>query len=89
MSQDRVRDRGRGRVPGVLIDHDLDPVGRQHLDRGRERGLGERVRVDPQEERTIDAPRRAVFADRLRGGQDVGLVERALGGRASMAGGAE
>src|SRR5205807_7494999 len=57
--------------------------------RGRERGLGERVRVDPQEERTVDAPRRAILADRLRRGQDVGLVERALGGRASMARGAE
>ena len=47
------------------------------------------MRVGAQEQRPGDAGARAVFADRLRDGQDVGLVERAVLGGAAVAAGAE
>ena len=73
--QDGVGERGGGGVAEVLIDHHLDAVGREHLERRGEGGLGERVRILAEEERAVDAVFRAILADRLRDGEDVGLVE--------------
>ena len=78
-------DRGR-RVAVAVVDHHVDFVRRQHLERGRERRLGQRVGVDAEEERTIDALLAAIEADRLGDGQDVRLVERRVEGRAAVAG---
>ena len=47
------------------------------------------MRVRAQEQRPGDARARAVLADRLRDGQDVGLVERAVLGGAAVAAGSE
>jgi hypothetical protein len=69
--------------------HRVDAVGRQHLQRAAQRGLRQRVRVDADEQRAVDALRRAVVADRLRDRQHVALVERAVERVAAMARGAE
>ena len=45
----------RRRVAAGGVDHHLDAVGGQHLERAREGGLGERVRVDADEQRPVDA----------------------------------
>jgi hypothetical protein len=55
VDQDGVRHGRRGRVFVVLRDHQLDAVGRQHLDRAVEGRRGQRVRVDAQEQRAVDA----------------------------------
>ena len=47
-----MRDDRRRRVAAVLVDHDLDAVGGKHLDRARQRRLGQRVGVDADEQRT-------------------------------------
>ena len=49
-------------------------------------GSRQRVRVGAEEQRPVDALLRAVLADRLAGGDDVVLVERARQRRAAMAG---
>ena len=50
----------------------------------RVRGLRQRVGVDAEEQRTVDALRLPVAADRLGDGEDVRLVERARRRRAAM-----
>ena len=85
VGQNGVRNRGRGRVVGALRNHDLDAVRGQHFHRAGEGGLGERMRIDAQEQRPIDAVRLAVFADGLRDGENVPLIEGAVEGRAAMA----
>ena len=70
-------DRGRGRIPFVAVDHRLDAVRREHLERGREGLVRQRVRVLADEKRTRDALAAAVAADGLRDRQDVRFVERA------------
>jgi hypothetical protein len=47
------------------------------------------VRIGTDEQRTVDVFRRAVFADGLRGGEDVPLVETALERTAAMPRGSE
>ncbi|GCC46994.1 hypothetical protein chiPu_0031307, partial [Chiloscyllium punctatum] len=51
--------------------------------------LSQRMGVDADEQRPGQALLAAVIADRLRGGEDVVLVERILQRRAAMARGAE
>ena len=67
----------------------VDAVGGQHFERGLLRRVGEGVGVLAQEERAVDALRRGGIRDGLGDGQDVVLVEGAVGGRAAVAGGAE
>ena len=83
--EDRVRHRGGRREPVVGVDPDVDPVGRQHLERRPPGGLGQRVRVAADEQRTAVALRGPVAADGLGRGQDVRLVERGLERRAAVA----
>jgi len=87
--QDRPGNRGRRRVAVAGVDQRGDVVGDQHLDRAGGRRLGERVRVGADEERAVVPLRLAVFADRLRGREDVVLVEGRLQRRAAVAAGAE
>jgi hypothetical protein len=84
VGEDGVRhDRGRD-IATAGIDHHVDAVRRQHLERAREGWLGERVTVDAEEEGTVGALLFPVAADRLRDGEDVRLVERRVEGRAAM-----
>ncbi len=73
--QDREGYRRGGRVAVPRIDPHLNACGRQDL-HGRLLGrAGQRVRVLADQERSVDALVAAVFDDRSRGGDDVGLVE--------------
>ena len=54
VAHDRMRHCRRGRVLIVLREHDVDAMRSEHLERGRARGRGQCVRVDPEKERTID-----------------------------------
>ena len=85
VAQDRVRDHGRRRVAAAVVDHDVDAVRRKHLDCARHCRFGERVGVDADEERPGQAGLAAMVADRLRGRQDVILVEGVFQRRAAMA----
>src|SRR6185312_13763552 len=51
VGQDSVRERGRGGVGEVVIDHSVDAVGGEHFERGGEGGLGKGVGVLCEEER--------------------------------------
>jgi hypothetical protein len=87
--QDGVRDdRGR-RVAVVLGVTRLDVVGRQHLEGGALRRVGERMAVLAEEERAVDALLLAVLADGVDDGQDVRLVEAPARRRPAVPRGAE
>src|SRR6185295_16579706 len=89
VGQDRVGDGRRGREAVVGVDHHVDAVGAEHLHDALRRGLRERMRVAPQEERAVDALLLAIAADRLRDGQHVVLVEGPGRGGPTVPGGAE
>ncbi len=89
VGEDRVRDDRRRRVAAVLVDHDVDAVGGKHLDRACQRRFGQRMGVDADEQRPGQAGVAAIVADRLRGREDMVLVERGFERRAAMARGAE
>ena len=90
VGENRVRDRRRRRVFVVLRDHARRrrwrPAPRA---RSPNAGARQRVRVDAEEQRPVDALPLPVLADRLGDRQHVPLVEAALERRAAMAGGAE
>ena len=76
VTQDRVGHR-RCRGPAVpVVDEHRHVVGGEDLQSRRPGRLGEAVGVAAQEQRTGDAGRAAVLADRLAGCRDVVLVER-------------
>ena len=70
-------------------DHHLDAVGGQHFERAGERRRRQRVRVEADEQRAVDALLPAVLADRLGDGEHVALVEAHVERAAAMAGSAE
>ena len=84
IGQDRVRNDGRRRVSAALVDHRVDPVGGKYLERACQGGLGQRVRVDADEQRAGDAASAAVMTDRLADRQDMRLVEGVVEGGAAM-----
>ncbi len=89
VGEDGMRDRrGRG-VVIVLCQHDIDPVGGENLERTGQGRLGERMRVDTQEERTVGFLLSAVEANGLGDGQDVPLVKGAIEGGTAVARGAK
>jgi hypothetical protein len=61
----------------------------EHFERGALRGARERVRVLPDEQRSVDPLRAAVFADRLRDREDMRFVERRAQRGSTMTAGAE
>ena len=77
--------RGRRRVVVRRVDHDVDAVGRQHFQRTGKRRFGQRVRVSPEKQRTIDVLLFPVAADGLRDREDVPFVEGSRERRSSMA----
>ena len=87
--ENRMGEHGRGSVFIALRDHHLDFVGRHHLQRAGQRGHGERVRVDSQEQGAVDALLLAVEADGLADSEDMALVESPVERGAAMAGSAE
>src|ERR1700740_3338587 len=44
--QDGMRNHGSWRVATAIVDHDVDPIGREHLNSTDKRGLGERMGID-------------------------------------------
>ena len=87
--EDGVRDHRRRRVAVVLVDHHLDAVRREHFQRARQRRLRQRMGVDPDEQRPVDAAGLAMIADRLADREDMVLVEGVVERGAAMPGGAE
>ncbi len=87
--EDRMRDHGRRHVAVVSLDHRLDAVGGQHLERRALGRTGYRVGVLAEEQRSGDALPAAMLADRLRDREDVRLGERAAERRAAMTARAE
>ena len=81
VGQDGVGDHRRRRIAVMRVDHHLDAVGREHFERARQRRLGQRVGVDPDEDRPVDAAALAVIAQRLADRQDMGLVEGVVAAR--------
>ena len=87
--QDGVRDGGRGGEAVVALDEGFDAVGREDFEGRALGGGGGGVGVFADEQRSGDILGPAIFADGLGGGENVGLGERAVEGRAAMAAGAE
>ena len=55
-------DHRRRRIAVMRVDHHLDAVGREHFERARQRRLGQRVGIDADEHRPVDAAALAVIA---------------------------
>jgi hypothetical protein len=89
VGKNRLRHDRRRREPIVRIEHDVDAVGRQHLQGTHAGGLGERMRVPAHEQRAVDLRRAPIAADRLRDGENVRFIESDTEGEATMARGAE
>ena len=89
VAQDRMRDDGGRRVAAARIDHDIDTVGGKYLYRARQRRLGQRMRIDADEQWPRQSGFAAMIADRLRRRKDMVFVEGILQRRAAVAGGAE
>ena len=87
--EDRVGDDRCRRVPLSVVDHHVNPVGRQHLEGAPKGRLREGMGVDPQEKRPVDLLLLSVQANGLGNGEDVVLVEGAVERGATMPRGAE
>ena len=74
----------RRRVFVVVRKHDVDAIGGQHRKGTGLRGRGERVRVDAEEQRTVDSATPAVIAHGLTDRKDVRFVEALLERGAAM-----
>ena len=70
-----MRDHRRRRVFVLVREHDFHTVGRQHFERAGIRRFGQRVGVDPQKQRAIDALLLAVITNGLTDGQHMPFVE--------------
>ena len=81
-------DGGRG-IALAGVDHHLDIIGGEDLERAGQGRLGERMGVDADIERPVDAVLGPVLADRLADGQDMILIEGVVEGRSPMARGSE
>jgi len=83
--QDRVRNGGRRCVFAAGSHHDLDAVAREHFHRTGERRFGQRMRIDAEKQRAVDALRAAIAADCLTHGEHVGFVKGRERRHAAMA----
>jgi hypothetical protein len=77
-SEDRVAQRRRGRVGVRESTSTVTPPATSTSRRSSHAGRTERVRVAPHEQRTGDPLLGPVLDDRLRDGEDVSFVERAV-----------
>ncbi len=89
VGEDRVRDCRRWRIALVAVNHHVDAVCSQHLQRRPVCRLRERMRVPAEIQRAADVVGAAIVADRLGDGEDVRFGERAAQRRAAMAARAE
>src|SRR5262249_31251664 len=80
-------DDGRRCEAVVFLDHGEVVVGGDHFQGGALSGAGEGVCIFPDKERAGDVAFRAVVADGLCDGQNMGLGERAIERRAAVAAG--
>ena len=83
VAQDRVRNHGRRRVSAALVDPST------YLKRACSSGFGQRVRVNADEQRAVDAALAPVKTDLLANRQDMRLVKGIVEGRPTMTRGAE
>ena len=84
--QHRVRQGGRRGVAVAAVDQDGDPIGGEHLERGRPGRLGQRVGVPGEKQRAVGP---AQVRDRLAGRGDVVVVEGGGQRGPAVPGGAE
>lgn len=89
VGEDGVRHRRGGGVAVGGVDQHRHVIGGEHLDRGDPCGLGQRMGVGSEEQRTVRALLRPVLADGLTGRSDVVLVERRGRRRPAVTRGAE
>ena len=82
--ENRVGDNRRRGIFILLRDHDIHPVGRQHLQRAGKSRHRKRVRVHTEKQRSIDLLLLAVQANGLTDGENMPFVESLLEGRAAM-----
>ena len=87
--EDGLRDDRRRHRAVVTVEHDVDAVRGEHLERARSGGLGQRMGVAPEEERPVDPLGLPVETDGLGHGEDMRLVEARRERRAAMSRGAE
>ena len=73
----------------MVIEHHIDVVGHENLERGSQRSFGQRMGVETNEERTVDAVLTAIVENRLADSEDMRLVERVRESRSAMTGGTE
>ena len=85
VAQDGVRYRGRRCVCVLLREHDVDAVGREHLDSGGAGRHRQGMRVEAEKERTTNPLLPAVAADGLADREHVPFVEGLLERRPAMA----
>src|SRR5439155_26074663 len=86
VGENRVRDYRGGSVTIISIDHHVDAIRRQYLQRAGKSALRNRVRTDADVERPVNALLLAIKANRLRDCEDVRFVERVIERGAAMPG---
>ena len=84
-----MRNSRRRRVRARQIQHHLNAIRGQHLQRAGAGGGRQRMGVDAHEQWPVDALGLAVITEGLRDGQDMPFVERAVERRTPVAGGAK
>src|ERR1035437_9654213 len=89
VAHDGVRYRWCGCEFVMFGHHHLHAVSREHLERAGTSRSGKRVRVEAEEERSIDPPAPAIAAYRLADRQHVPLVEGSVERPTAMTGGTE
>ena len=70
---------GVGVYSVARIDHDLDAIRGQNLQRARKRRFRQRMRIAADEQRSVDALLRTVETDGLGDCEDVRLIEGVVG----------
>ena len=79
-----MRDDRSGGVATILIDHRVNAVRRQHLERVRTGWSRECVSISAEVQRPAGALTDSIFTDRLRDGQDMPFIKASLEGRSPM-----
>lgn len=79
----------RGRDPGIALEERLDAIGRHDFECSTLGRCGGSVRILSHEQRPGKALASAIFTNRLRDGEDMGLGESSVERCAAMSAGAE
>src|SRR4051812_27951008 len=75
VGDDSVRNNGRRREAALRVHTDRDAIGCKNSECGFECRFTQTMRIDPEEQRAVDAVFAANVADCLSRGRDVRLVE--------------